>query len=153
MAFVRTARTPKEIEDILTTQKELFNQLKNRGGASKSDEPLPPFIKFNAMGDVIQGVVVDTYVTKAWDPVNKAAQKDKNGDEIPQLNVTLQMEAGVFRQSFQGDLLWKLGAALSDLGLDELPKGAIVASKWESMFEKNGVKTRAREHAVIVKVP
>ena len=152
----------------MTTQKELFEQLKNRSAAASSGEreAFPPFVRFEVQGDVIQGVVLDTYVTKAYDPSTKSAAKDKNGNEVPQLNVTLELnhDGGIVkgedgrnrqakagekvRQAFANDLLWKLGGALGELGIDELPVGAVVASKWEGQF--NG--GRAREHAVIVKV-
>lgn len=158
----------------MTTQKELFASLKGRSTSTSAEgerEPLPPFIKYVMQGDTIQGVVVDTYVTTAWNPKEKAPQKDKNGDEVPQLNITLKLThnggkvkdenggerpalAGeTVRQSFSNDLLWKLNDSLQELGLDEVPVGLIIASRWEGMFvNSKGETTRAREHKVITKV-
>jgi len=156
----------------MTTQAELFKKLKDRAASSQpdGDKPkLPEFIKFRKEGDVIQGTVIETFVTKVWDPANKTAAKDKNGDEIPQLNVTLEVKTGgkikedgieratnegeIVRMSFANDLLWKLGSALEELGLDELPVGAAVAAKWTGAYvTPAGVVTRAREHDVRVKV-
>lgn len=157
-------------EEKMTTQKELLAQLKNRAAVSGDNkEPLPPFVRFRLEGDSIQGVVKDVFITTAWSPRTKSVMLDKQGNEVPQMNVTLELahdawikEAGKFvevkagtlvRQGFSMDLLWKLSDALDELGLDELPVGAIIASKWEGMFvNKAGEVTSARDHKVIVKV-
>lgn len=169
MAFKRRSDNwnSQEEWDKMTTQKELFAKLKARGPQQASDDrpPLAPFIKFRNEGEPIQGEVIDTFVTTAWDPKTKAKALDKNGNEVPQLTVTLKLhtdkgevredgkrrdpvQGETVRQGFTNDLLWKLQAALEEQGLEELPNGAVIASVWEGKFGN----TNARDHKVIVKV-
>ena len=152
----------------MTTQAELFKKLKERGAQAQGDDKpaLPKFVKFVKDGDFIQLKVTETYVTKAHDPSKNAPAKDKNGNEVPQLNLTGEIMAGgkikgddgieratvegeLVRMSFSNDLLWKLGDALEELGLEEVPVGAVVAAKWDGMFGN----TRARNHVVKVVAP
>lgn len=152
----------------MTTQADLFKKLKERGAQSQGDDKpaLPKFVKFKGDGDFIQILVKEAFATVAYDPSTKSAAKGKDGNEIPQLNLTGEIMAGgkvkgddgieratiegeVLRMSFANDLLWKLGAALEELGLDEVPVGAVVAAKWDGMFGN----TRARNHIVKVVVP
>lgn len=162
MAFVRKSRTDQEIEDILTTQKELFERLKQQGSkGSSSDEPLPKFIKFTGQGAPIQGVVQSVWVGSEYDPENKRAAVDKNGNEIPQITLTIKLtqdyadaKAGdVRRQGFSRDMLRKLSAALEENNLDEVPTGWEIASAWVGMWENPRGGRSAREHAVQLRKP
>jgi hypothetical protein len=70
--------------------------LKGGGGGA-------PGFKFDRHGDVVRGTVTDIFKTKVTvmnSPTNEP-KKDKNGNEIPQLNVTLQTDlrnwAGVIK--------------------------------------------------------
>lgn len=132
----------------MVTQAELFKSLKQKGTASST--PLPDFIGFKQEGQLIRGIVTDVYVTTVWDKVAGGPKKDKNGNDVPQLNITLKMEDGELkRQSFANDLLWKLTAALEALGLEEVPIGYELASKWTGMHPpKTTGGYSARDHQV-----
>lgn len=131
----------------MATQMELLKALRAKAPAAQEDRPA--WIKFSAQNEPIQGIVKEVYATTVYDPNTKSAALDKQGNEKPQLTVTLELEDGTLRrQAFQGDLLWKLSDALEELGLEELPVGALVGSAWIGMWNN----TRAREHTVKVKV-
>lgn len=133
----------------MTTQAELLKSLRNRKASASSDDAKPEAIGFKNQGDKIQGIVKEVQAGTVWDRITKAPKKDKNGNEIPQLVLTLELEDGTLRrQFFANDLLWKLSDALEELGLEEVPIGAIVGSAWIGMWNN----TLAREHVVKIKV-
>lgn len=139
-------------EERMTTQAELFKRLQQSAGSGEKKE-LPPFVKFEGQNIPIQGIVKEVYVGKEWDPQLKGPAKDKNGNEKPQINLTLELEDGrVVRQGFAGNLLFKLGQALQEAGLDEVPVGALVGSAWTGMWEPPNGGRKAREHTVKIKV-
>jgi hypothetical protein len=154
MAFKR--RTYETEEERVTTQAELFASLKKK--VASNSEPLPEFIAFGGknglpMGSVIKGVVREIYVTSVWDGKRKARKLDKYGNEIPQLNLTIELSDGTKRrQGFFQDLLWKLTAALETLGLEEVPLGIEIASSWVSNKELDS-GYEAREHVVQLRQP
>lgn len=140
----------------MTTQAELLKSLRQK--KETVGEPLPEFIAFGGakgqpMGTVIQGVVTEVFVTSVWDGKKKARKLDAQGNEIPQLTITLQMADGTKRrQGFAQDLLWKLSAALEEHGLEEVPIGWEIASQWAGMVElKSGYE--AKDHIVQVRNP
>lgn len=148
----------------MTTQEEFWASL-GQGSAVKSDEPLPPTLKFTDMNVPIQGIVTDVYMgtqkgfNGAPDPV------DANGNPRPQMVLTLkvmddcfayvgkspvQLKAGDLGRMFlKNDLLWKTRDAMAEQGLSSIPNGALWGGAW------TGVKTdynNAREHKVQLRV-
>ncbi len=133
----------------MTTQEEFWASL-GQGSAVKSDEPLPPTLKFTAMNTPIQGIVTDVYMTVqkgyngAPDPV------DGQGNPRPQMVLTLKLEDGSLGRVFlKNDLLWKTRDAMAEQGLSAIPNGALWGGAWV------GVKAdynNAREHKVQVRV-
>lgn len=146
MAFKRPPY--RNEEERMATQMELLKALRAKAPTAGGEER-PAWIKFSEQNVPIQGIVKEVFATTVYDPHTKAPAVDKNGDTKPQLTVTLELEDGTLRrQGFQGDLLWKLSDALEELGLEELPIGALIGSAWIGMWNN----TRAREHTVKIKV-
>lgn len=144
--------TEQEKEERMTTQAELFKRLR-QGSSSGEKKDLPPFIKFEGQNKPIQGIVKEVYVGSEWDPNLNAPAKDRNGNEKPQVILTLELEDGrLVRQGFAGNLLYKLNEALQVEGLDEVPVGALVGSAWTGMWTNPRGGRSAREHTVKIKV-
>lgn len=142
--------TEQEKEEYMTTQAELFKRLQQNSGEKKE---LPPFIKFEGENKPIQGIVQEVYVGTEYDPQTRSARKDKNGNDRPQITLTLKLEDGrVVRQGFSGNLLFKLSQALQEAGLEEVPIGTLVGSAWTGMWTPPNGGRAAREHTVKIKV-
>lgn len=133
----------------MTTQEEFWAKL-GQGSSVKSDEPLPPTLKFTEMNKPVQGVVTEVYMgtqkgyNGAPDPVDAA------GNPRPQMTLTLKLEDGSLGRVFlKNDLLWKTRDAMAEQGLSAIPVGALWGGAWV------GVKAdynNAREHKVQVRV-
>ncbi len=134
----------------MATQEEFFAKL---GQARKSDTPLPDFVKFPEKNVPHQGVVTDVFATTEYDPANRTSKKDKDGNEKPQLNVTIKKEDGsLWRIGFKGNMLYELRIQMAELDLSSIPVGALIGVAWTSDWEPPNGGYKAKEYTVKLKV-
>lgn len=135
----------------MATQEEFFKSL---GQARRSsDDPLPDFVKFPEMNTAHQGVVTDVYVTTEYDPSIRGPKKDKDGNDKPQLNVTIKKSDGtLWRIGFKGNMLFELRAVMGELDLSSVPIGALIGVAWTSNWEPPNGGYKAKQYTVKLKL-